>query len=1683
MGFSIIAYALKRAAEFGGKCKVAKKKATKRRAGRSRDLGLLVVLGFSPQIAAVWRGALSSTRFDVIDAPVYWSEDAARTVAQRAQAGDVALVDGAFFDQAEQVGAVLEASPAFFLTAPDATAPLHEIIGFLRSEKATRGKPRAVVQEAALIADLRDALAAACRACGLAPVASPPHEVAASAVQSFGAAKTRPAFSAGPDSDWTAPYLEAVAALAQNPFEEAACAKLDAAMGWARVQSTGRDADAAEIAALRRLLSRTQDSHAYLLDIVTDARERIRKEQEERRTEPDRLTKAATALEAARAAEPETAAELNATREAPAAAQDRAQAHEATVVALATALERLNAEMVSQALAAEMREAQLSAELDASRRREVMQREVSDRSKAMAATLRRELDASVVLASARAQALRGVTALVPQAGMEHNDIERAKMLILGSGLFDSSWYVAEAKTLGFDEPSDPIEHYLVLGAVAGLSPHPLFDGRWYADRNPDVAAAGENALVHYLARGGREGRSPHPLFDAAWYLKTNTDLVAARIDPLVHYLSSGWKEGRSPSPDFSVGFYFSAHPDVARAGLEPLQHYLRWGWKENRQPASGFNPAWYAETYLPSGGVEPYTHYISAGRELGYKPEPPGAERTGQLDPDDPRPVLLFVAHIAGKRQFGAERSFLDLIETVDPTRYRVIAALPNPDPAYREQVAAAADMVVDYKRVWWEEQRGLDENLVRSFQEIIRRNNVKLVYANTIMLRECLAAADRERVRSACHVRELIDQDEALRELIGLDAATIVEAVKPRSEYLVVNSNATRACFDKPCATFRMYNAVDLERLDIPAADLAGEFRVGMLSSNLPKKGVEDLARLAKATAEQDPRFKFVFFGPETDAIRALKEEVDAGRAPANLEFPGYAKAAERAIETLHVVVNFSHFAESFGRTIAEAMAARRPVIVYRHGALPELVDHGETGFIIDYLAPEQALAPLLSLARDPALYRRMADAARVSAQRFSKETLGRKLNGALALMLQGAPAPQDAAPPPPPSHTVSAIVPNYNYENHLEERLWSILNQTRLPDEIIFLDDNSNDDSVALARRILSQGEIPFKVIANTENKGVYAQWMRGLQEARGDWIWIAEADDVAEPEFLETLLARTDDRTVLAYAQSSRIDEHGRMTAPNNLGHTEAISTTRWASDYSVPGSVEIAAALVKRNTIPNASAAIFRRRAVAGVETELKKAKACGDWMLYAHILSQGDVAFVSRSLNRFRRHAASATRTMGKQPAYLEEIMRVHTFIAKCFRLIAGDIDRFERFLDRDYKIDGVMRNSAHEISASALASSRKQAGTRRRIAFVTTNNGSWTGGSEVLWREAAERLAREGHNVIVLIRKWAPRPAFVDALREAGVAVLFKEEGGWDHLLACEPDMVIVSTGDQDEGVEYFDDLVERGVPFGIVNQLTKDPRFWRLREGRTEALRSAYRAARLALFASKNNQALMERRLGFAFSTGGVHFNPFHIDGSNPPAMPPSEEGVSLAVPSKLLFVHKGQDLLVPVFASEKWRGRPVTVNFYGEGPDGPALKRMAEEAGVSCFRYRGRVSDISEIWRDNHALLMPSRMEGLPIMLVSAMVSARVPILTDIGGHSEVVEDGDTGFIAANPEADDLDAALERAWARRDEWEAIGQRARSRILRYLPEDPVGDFVERVLQAITDRVKAAEIFVASAKA
>ena len=79
-----------------------------------------------------------------------------------------------------------------------------------------------------------------------------------------------------------------------------------------------------------------------------------------------------------------------------------------------------------------------------------------------------------------------------------------------------------------------------------------------------------------------------------------------------------------------------------------------------------------------------------------------------------------------------------------------------------------------------------------------------------------------------------------------------------------------------------------------------------------------------------------------------------------------------------VNVVVSFSIVAESFGRTLAEAMAARRPVIAYGRGAAPEFVRDGIDGYLVPSLDITQALTHLETLAVDRARVSAMGNAGR---------------------------------------------------------------------------------------------------------------------------------------------------------------------------------------------------------------------------------------------------------------------------------------------------------------------------------------------------------------------------------------------------------------------------------------------------------------------------------------------------------------------------------------------------------------------------------------------------------------------------------------------------------------------------------------------------------------------------------
>lgn len=259
----------------------------------------------------------------------------------------------------------------------------------------------------------------------------------------------------------------------------------------------------------------------------------------------------------------------------------------------------------------------------------------------------------------------------------------------------------------------------------------------------------------------------------------------------------------------------------------------------------------------------------------------------------------------------------------------------------------------------------------------------------------------------------------------------------------------------------------------------------------------------------------------------------------------------------------------------------------------------------------------------------------------------------------------------------SVSAIVPNYNHSPYLKERLRSIFQQTRLPKEIIVLDDASTDDSVSVLNRLSGESPVPLKLIVNQTNSGSpFHQWLKGIQIASADLIWIAESDDTCKPDFLEQVVPCFSDEEVnLAYSQSASIDAQGKMLQPDYHGTTDDISKNRWRSWYKATAEEEVELALISRNTIPNASAVVFRRSVPLDLSDQLTNFRFAGDWFFYGMAIRGGKIAFVPESLNCHRHHSESVTKRVVKADEHAKETLAVKAFLAETFEISANAIAR------------------------------------------------------------------------------------------------------------------------------------------------------------------------------------------------------------------------------------------------------------------------------------------------------------------------------------------------------------------------------------------------------------------------
>jgi glycosyltransferase involved in cell wall biosynthesis len=426
-------------------------------------------------------------------------------------------------------------------------------------------------------------------------------------------------------------------------------------------------------------------------------------------------------------------------------------------------------------------------------------------------------------------------------------------------------------------------------------------------------------------------------------------------------------------------------------------------------------------------------------------------------------------------------------------------------------------------------------------------------------------------------------------------------------------------------------------------------------------RKGFDLFLQVWRAARRQGNQAVFCWIGAQDPALRAhLAPEIAAAEASGSFHAPGQQADPAPWFAAADVFLLASR-EDPYPSVVLEALSVGLPVVAFAGGGgIPELLDATGGGVCVD-MADTDAMARAAGvLAQRPVT----PEAAR---PRFPFSDYAAAL---LAIARTDTPA-------------ISVAVISCDYARYLLGRLASVFAQSLPVREVMILDDASTDDSVAVARGVAADWGREVDVVRRETRSGSpFGQWHRAASMARGEFLWIAEADDEADPTLLARLAAaaRVTPDIVLAACDSRSIDADGAPIWPNYQGYYAQSGGADLARDMVLPAADFVRRFLVERNLLLNVSAVLWRRASLlAALErcgSELGSWRAGGDWRVYLEILTESDghVAWVADPLNVHRRHERSASACVRRGPL-AAEVARMHRLLAARLDLTPEEVAR------------------------------------------------------------------------------------------------------------------------------------------------------------------------------------------------------------------------------------------------------------------------------------------------------------------------------------------------------------------------------------------------------------------------
>lgn len=216
-----------------------------------------------------------------------------------------------------------------------------------------------------------------------------------------------------------------------------------------------------------------------------------------------------------------------------------------------------------------------------------------------------------------------------------------------------------------------------------------------------------------------------------------------------------------------------------------------------------------------------------------------------------------------------------------------------------------------------------------------------------------------------------------------------------------------------------------------------------------------------------------------------------------------------------------------------------------------------------------------------------------------------------------------------------ISVVIPAYNCESFIGEAIESVFKQNVVVEEIIVVDDGSEDDTEAV---VLSR--YPKVKILRQKNSGPSAARNRGIVSASGDWIAFLDADDIWTPNKLEEQLAVLEKYPELKLIASdmAEIDINGKVTIPSMQERHGQKKIFKELDGRPIPRA---AAELMKKNFIPTGTV-LVERKVLLGMGGFNESLRFGEDLELWVRIAAAYPITCLPTVHMLRRRHGSNAT---------------------------------------------------------------------------------------------------------------------------------------------------------------------------------------------------------------------------------------------------------------------------------------------------------------------------------------------------------------------------------------------------------------------------------------------------------